>query len=186
MNIQETGVRGYLKWLQADQPGIYAAVAPHLAQQIPEAFSDYEQSQAMGSLMGFGEAGAGTTTLFDSTDPFGNPATIFGPVSHDVATAANSGTSSPSIVSMISNLVGAAGQVFLAKSQVDNLKKMNDIQLQRAQAGQPPLDMSSYALGIPQVNVGLSSGTIKSGGVALAVVAGLSLLFALTGKRKGR
>lgn len=52
MNIQETGIRGYLKWLKHDQPAIYQIIAPHIVQQVPQAFSDFEQSRAMGSLMG--------------------------------------------------------------------------------------------------------------------------------------
>lgn len=175
MNIQDTGIRGYLKWLQGDQPGIYKAIAPQIAQYAPEAFSDYEQSQAMGSLMGLGD---GWTTFF-GTDSSPAP-------SADVATAANSGASSPGITSMISNLVGAVGQVFLAKTQVDTLKQVNNIQLQRAQQGLSPLDTSSLNLGVPQVNVGLSKGTLTGGGIALAVVGGLGLLFLLSGKRGRR
>lgn len=174
MNIQDTGIRGYLKWLQRDQPGIYKAIAPQVAQYAPEAFSDYEQSQAMGSLMGLGD---GLTTFFGTSSP--DPST-------DVASAANSGASSPSITSMISNLVGAVGQVFLAKTQVDTLKQVNNIQLQRAQQGLSPLDTSSLNLGVPQVNVGLSKGTLTGGGIALAVVGGLGLLFLLSSKRGRR
>lgn len=175
MNIQDTGIRGYLKWLQLDQPGIYKLIAAHIVQQAPEAFTDHEQSRAMGVLMGLGD-NSGITTTFDSTDVFGNP-----PASGttDVANAANAGASSPSITSIISGLVGAAGQIFLAKSQVDTLQQVNQIQLQRAQMGLAPLNTSSLSLGIPQVNVGLSSGTLTGGGIALAVVAGLGLLFAL-------
>jgi hypothetical protein len=182
MNIQDTGVRGYLKWLQHDQPGIYKLVAAHIVQQAPEAFSDYEQSRAMGVLMGLGDD-AGITTTFDATDVFGNPpTTVATPAATnapDVANAANAGSSSPSVTSIISGLVGAAGQIFLAKSQVDTLNQVNQIQLQRAQMGLAPLNTSSLSLGIPQVNVGLSSGTLTGGGIALAVVAGLGLLFAL-------
>lgn len=183
-NIQDTGIRGYLKWLQLDQPGIYAVIAPHIAQQAPEAFSDYEQSHAMGTLMGLGDDGL--TTTFDSTDMFGNPTTTTNPP--DVANAANSGASSPSITSIISGLVGAAGQIFLAKSQVDTLKQVNDVQLQRAQMGLPPLNTSSLSMGIPQVNVGLGSSAMTATGGTLAVVGGLGLLlfFGLrSGNRSG-
>ncbi len=174
-NIQDTGVRGYLKWLQQDQPGIYAVIAPHIVQQAPEAFSDYEQSHAMGTLMGLGDDGL--TTTFDTTDAFGNPTTTVS--APDVAAAANSGSSSPSVTSIISGLVSAAGQIYLAKSQVDTLTQVNNIQLQRAQMGLPPLPTSSLSLGIPQVNVGLSSSTMTAGGATLAVVGGLGLLLFL-------
>lgn len=165
MNITDTGIRGYLKWLQQDQPGIYTLIAPHLAQQAPEAFSDFEQSRAQGSLMGLGD---------DTSD------------ATDVASAANSGASAPSVTALISNLVSAASQVYLAKSQVDTLNQINQMQLQRAQLGLRPLDTSSLSLGIPQVNVGLSSGTLTGGGIALAVVAGLGLLLAFGGGGKHR
>lgn len=178
MNIQETGIRGYLKWLQQDQPGIYQRIAPQLAQQVPEAFSDYEQSRAMGTLMGLNDTGVSFDTTGWMTE---TPAQAAG---LEVSSAANQGASSSGIVSTIANLVGAAGQIFLAKSQVDTLKQVNQIQLQRAQLGQPPLDMSTYRLGVPQVNFGLSSSAMTGGGIALAVVAGLGLMFALSGPRR--
>jgi len=179
MTIQDTGVRGYLKWLQEDQPGIYQQIAPQLAQQVPEAFSDYEQSRAMGSLMGLADDGVGFDTSGWTTETLTSR-------TPDVASAANQGASSSGIVSTIANLVGAAGQIFLAKSQVDTLKQVNNIQLQRAQLGLAPLDMSTYRLGVPQVNLGLSSGTLTGGGIALAVVAGLGLMFALSGRKRAR
>jgi hypothetical protein len=181
MNIQDTGVRGYLQWLQRDQPGIYQRIAPQLAQQVPEAFSDYEQSRAMGALMGLGDD---TGVGFDTTGWMSETNAQAG--SPDVASAANQGASSSGIVSTIANLVSAAGSIFMAKSQVDTLKQVNNIQLQRAQLGLAPLDMSTYKLGVPQVNVGLSSGAMTGGGIALAVVAGLGLMFALSGRRRAR
>ncbi len=176
MNIQETGLRGYLKWLQQDQPGIYAKIAPQLVHLAPEAFSDYEQSRAMGSLMGLADDdGVGFDTTGWVTETPGQT---------DVASAANSGASTPAISSTVANLVSAAVQVQLAKTQMDNLKSLNNIQLQRAQLNLPPLDTSSYTLGIPQVNVGLSKATMTGGGVVLAVGAGLGLLWILSQKRR--
>lgn len=184
-NIQDTGVRGYLKWLQQDQPGLYSVVAPQIVLQAPEAFSDFEQSRAMSTLMGLGDD-SGITTTFDSTDLFGNPTATVSASAPDVASAANSGSSSPSVTSIISGLVAAAGQVFLAKSQVDTLQNVNNIQLQRAQAGLPPLNTSSLSLGIPQVNVGLSQSTLTGGGIALAVGGVLALVFLMKGSGGGK
>ncbi len=177
-NIQDTGIRGYLKWLQQDQPGLYAAIAPQIVAQAPEAFSDYEQSRGMSTLMGLSDDGV--TTTFDTTDTFNPSATVTAP---DVASAANSGSSSPSVTSIISSLVAAAGQVFLAKSQVDTLQNVNNIQLQRAQAGLPPLNTSSLSLGIPQIS--LSQSTLTGGGIALAVggLLGLAWLMKGSGRR---
>jgi hypothetical protein len=177
MDIQDTGVRGYLKWLKQDQPGLYMKAAAIIAQQVPEAFSDREQSQAMGALMGFADDATGITTFFGDSSSSASAGT-------DVASAANSGASSSSIVSDIGNIVSALGQVYLAKSQVDTLNQVNQIQLQRAAAGLPPLNTSSLSLGVPQVQVGLNSQTLTGGGIALAVVAVLGLAFLVGGGKK--
>ena len=147
--IIDTGLRGYLKWLRRDQPAIYMKVAPVLAAKVPEAFSDREQSNAMGVLMGLGddaESGASGAST-------------------DVADAANTGAASPSIGAIIGNLVTAAGQIYLTKTQVDALGKVNDMQLQRVAAGLNPLDVSSLNFGVPTVNVGVApkTGTLLFG-----------------------
>jgi hypothetical protein len=186
MNIQDTGIRGYLKWLQQDQPQLYLAAAPIIAQQLPEVFSDREQSAAMGGLMGMSDAisdaVSGVTTLFDTSDTY-NPSAS-GTAGADVASAENSGTASPSITNIIGNIVSALSQGYLAKTQVDTLNQVNQIQLQRAQMGLAPLNTGSLSLGIPQVNLGLSSGTLAGGGIALAAVVGLGLLFLFTSRAK--
>lgn len=171
MNIQETGIRGYLKWLKGDQPDVYRTIAPHIAQLAPEAFSNFEQSQAMGALMG------GTTTLFDSIDEWGSPST-------DVALAANDGSSSPSTTSTISNLVGAVAQIYLAKNQVDTLRQVNDMQLQRAQNGLPPLPTSSLQLGVPTITVAASKSIMTGAGLAVGALVLVGLAVAFSGKRR--
>jgi hypothetical protein len=177
MNIQDTGVRGYLKWLQQDQPGLYTLAAPIIAQEVPDAFSDHEQSMAMGGLMGFADDSApGVTTYFGDGSSSASAGT-------DVASAANSGAASPSIASTISNIVSALGQAYLAKSQVDTLSQVNQIQLQRAAAGLSPLNTSTLSLGVPQVQLGLTQSTMTGGGIALAALVGLGLVFALSGHR---
>ncbi len=182
MTNTDTGIRGYLKWLQRDQPGIYARVAPYIVQQAPAAFSDHEQSQAMGSLMGLAD---GTTTTFDTTDMFGNQTAVTYPGS-DVASAANSGAADPSTTSIIANLVSAVGQAYMTKQQLDLLNKVNNIQLTNAQLGLPQMDLSTLHLGLPQVgvNVGLSGSTLTAGGIALGVAALIGLAMLSGGKRK--
>lgn len=39
--ITDTGIRGFLKWFKAVQPGIYQKIAPALPKIAPHAFSDY-------------------------------------------------------------------------------------------------------------------------------------------------
>lgn len=47
--ITQTGVRGFLLWLQQQQPGIYARVAPKLPALVPEAFTQINR-QTLGKL----------------------------------------------------------------------------------------------------------------------------------------
>ncbi len=153
-NITETGIRGYLKWLQQDQPGLYAKVAAKIAQAVPEAFSDREQSHAQGALMGFGDAA--------------NP-------NSDVSDAANSGAASPSVTSVINNIVNAASQAYMAKQQADLYAQINQAQLQRAQLGLGPSAVATSNMGIPYIagsNVTASmppATWLVLGGIALAL-----------------
>jgi len=177
--ITDTGVRGYLKWLQQDQPNLYKAIAPHLVQRSPHAFSDHEQSLALGALALADDAAAsGTTTTFDaSTDPFSGasaPAT-------DVASAANVGAASPSFVQDVENLITGVLQtkaaVDLQQAQTDQLIALNKAQLQIAAAGGTPLMTSSTSLGIPSIKAVTPVGaTIGLGTVAVLAVAAWFLL----------
>lgn len=177
MNIQDTGIRGYLKWLQADQPAIYAAIAPHLAQQVPEAFSDYEQSHAMGALMGLADDGVG----FDTT----GWVTETQQGATDVASAANQGASSPSVTSIINNLVNAASSAVMAKSQADLLRQLNQPQLQQAQLGLSPLGYSTTTYGIPRIPAPTSS-TMSGSGIAIGIAAVIGGLWLMSGRNRAR
>jgi len=184
-NIQDTGIRGYLKWLQCDQPGIYARAAPIIAQQVPEAFSDREQSMAMAGLMGFAdEAASGVTTFFGDAVAFDDSASV--PTSGetgttDVASAANSGAASSATISAIGNIVNSVAQYFLNKQQAELNAQVNAPQLQRAGAGLTPGATSSASVGVPQVQAaGVAGGTVANV-VMVGLVSGL-LLYALMGK----
>jgi len=43
--IAETGIKGFLKWYQREQPSVYMKLAEKLQTQAPQLFSDYTQSQ---------------------------------------------------------------------------------------------------------------------------------------------
>ena len=60
-----------------------------------------------------------------------------------------------------------------AYAQYNLANKCLDINLQRAQQGQPPLDCSTYGTG---VQVGISSGTQQFLLIAVAVIAGALIL----------
>ena len=42
--ITATGMQGFLKWLQREQPVVYQQIAPQVQAQFPRVFSDYNQS----------------------------------------------------------------------------------------------------------------------------------------------
>lgn len=186
--IYDTGIKGFLKWMRADNPGLYAKVAPVLAQKVPQAFSTYEASKSRAATLGRYGLGSDLTQssagLLDiSFDP-GQLTTTYQATqslsdASDVSDVANSGSSTPSITSLITGIVGGISSLYLAKNQVDIQKQVTDIQLQRAQSGLPPLPISTSQLGVPQVAIGLSNSTqsmLMWGGLALGalVLVGMS------------
>lgn len=185
-DITDTGIRGYLKWLQRDQPAVYRIAAPHIAQRVPGAFSDHEQSLALGALFDTtGGAVPGVTTYFgdDSTDTTGASSGV----QPDVATAANTGAASPSIISDIANLVTQAAQAVkgyqLTQAQINTYNQLNQQQLQRAASANTPLTISSSSLGIPLLS-SASPGTILGGGVVAAGAAFVAMLWLLGAFKK--
>lgn len=182
-NITDTGIRGYLKWVQADQPNVYAIVAPMIAQKFPQAFADHEQSVALGYLS---DDATGTTTYFGDTSTFNTSASSGSAV--DVAQAANTGASSPSLTNDIANLVSsvtaAASQYQLTQAQINAINNINQQQAAHAAAGGTPLTVSSTSLGIPIISglANVSTTTAVSSTVVL-VGAGAALLWFLS-KRK--
>ncbi len=180
MDIQDTGIRGYLKWLQQDQPGLYKEAAPHIARLLPRAFSNYEQSQAMGALMGFAADDFSTPPLTDIGVDIPS-------VSTDVANAADSGASSPDIASGIAQIIGSIADAYKTKTTTDTQNKVyQDItqaQLQRAQAGLGPLTISSGQYGIPQISTAAAKQIASGTGLALGALLLVGLL-AMAGKRR--
>jgi hypothetical protein len=176
MNISDTGVRGFLKWLKIEQPGLYPKIANAIADQVPGAFDDYHAGRWR--VAGLGQSSALAVL---NVDPGLVPAPTV-----DVSEAADSGGKSTSITDTIASIVKGISSLYLTKKQVDVQQQVVNTQLQRAAAGLPPLDASIANLGVPQVRVGLSAGT--GTGIALAV-GGALLLMALgvfSGRRSAR
>ena len=195
--ITDTGVRGFLKWFQTVQPGLYAKVAPEITKRVPTAFSDYHAGgwrvaglshadavtrlNALGSLRDT----TGTGTVYDAS---GNPVSFnvssgMTLPSVDVSTAANAGTTPTTTTSLISNIVSGISALYMTKQQADIQQQVVNTQLARAAAGLPPLPSSLSQLGVPQVSVGLSAGTGTGLMIAGVAVAGI-FLFGMMGRKR--
>jgi hypothetical protein len=172
MNITDTGVRGFLKWLKTQQPGLYPKIAREISDKVPGAFDDYHAG-------GWRVAGLDQTSALAvmSVDPGLIPAPTV-----DVSEAADSGGKSSSITDTIASIVKGISSLYLTKKQADVQQQVVNTQLQRAAAGLPPLDASIANLGVPQVSVGLSAGT----GTGVAIAVGGALLLMAFGVFSGR
>jgi hypothetical protein len=231
--IRETGIRGFLKWLQQAQPAIYAKAAPQITQKVPNAFSDYHaggwrvagltHTQAVAKLNGvhgvhglrseawsfgprsqaasysqfgllrsevdaFGRrAQAGSYSQFGDVPTFSmafDPNSVSAPTPVDVSTAANDGSTSSSLTDMIGGIVKGISSLYMTKQQADIQQQVVNTQLQRAAAGLPPLPTSLANLGVPQVSVGLSTGTGSALAIGGALIAAVLVLPKLFSKRR--
>jgi hypothetical protein len=191
MNIQDTGVRGYLKWLKSDQPGLYATVAPIIAQRVPEAFSDREQSIAQAALMGLADDAAApdSTPFYIGISPYSPDDQSMSSASAvqdggDVASAANTGAASSGIMGAIANIVNSVAQYKLTSQQNDIFKQVNAQQAQAVGAGNPPLAIRTTSLGIPFISGPAAKAGVTLSGAAVAVATVVGLLLFLG--RRGR
>lgn len=171
-SIQDTGVRGFLKWIRAEQPGLYPKIAREVSARVPAAFDRYHQGEW--KIAGLGQTEALQQIALD-------PSLVRAPTV-DVSDAADAGVKSSAVTDTIANIVKGVSTLYLTKKQADIQQQVVNTQLQRAAAGLPPLPRSLADLGVPQVNVGLQSGT----GMAIAVGAGLFVLAMFLGGRKSR
>ncbi|MGH7743762.1 MAG: hypothetical protein ACREQ5_02945 [Candidatus Dormibacteria bacterium] len=197
--VTDTGIRGFLAWLSQQQPEIAAHVLTVLPTQVPQAFGDYHaggwrtagksQDEALNaSLAGLGQTDTGTGCPAGQTDyGFGCVDLTTGllspmPAPVSTVTAANAGQASTATTSLIGGIVQGISALYLTKQQADIQQQVVNTQLQRAAAGLPPLPTSLANLGVPQVSVGLSSGTGTGIIIAGAVLLGI-LIFGGTKKR---
>jgi hypothetical protein len=182
--ISDTGMRGFLKWLQREQPSVYKQVAVKLRNQAPQVFSDYTQSQLQTlrhrvgvqslanrvSRMGkrYAVAGLGDDTPFTVA----NPAFSLDPTSvMDVSDAANNGAgTSTNVTDWVSNLVTSLTGAYSTVQQAQTTKAIVNLQLQRAQNGQSPLNIGMGANGIPIIGASLGGGSLVLVGAGLVAV----------------
>jgi len=181
--ITTSGIRGFLMWLQSDAQGkkIYARIKPQLQAMIANGQLPISTSlSGMGSLphsLGFGQT--------DSLAPVDISGALTTP-SFDLTTAsAPTSSGSTGWANTLSSLIGDATQVAGAVENITTTNKVVNAQLQQAQAGKPPLNLSSYGLSTtPGFNLGLSGSTQSTFLMLGAGVLGVILLTSLMKHKK--
>ena len=93
------------------------------------------------------------------------------------ANSAPATSTTPSLATSLSQLVGVAAQGVMTADQINTAQQINQIQLSRAQAGLPPLAISTGSLGLPQNSVITGTGIL--GGGSLLLIGGAALLLVL-------
>jgi hypothetical protein len=166
--IGATGLKGFLQWLQQDQPAIYSATASKIAKAVPKGFSGFNGSAktsarlAVGRrsmrLRGYGALGCcaiqsiGTCAATCSTPNF----------CINTSCAANSGATCASSLSGVASIIGSVASAALTASEASTYNDLVQTQLNRASTGLSPLQLSSTTAGVPVVSgaLGGSAGTI--------------------------
>lgn len=151
--ITDTGMKGFLKWVQREYPpAIYQQIAAQIQQQIPQAFSNYMLGgwRKLARLSGLAD---GTTGTVDTSD------------------AANSGSSDINWGNTISQIIGTATGAYLNVAQQQNQNAIVQTQLQAAAAGRNPANISLSSSGITFGTAGLTAGgLLLLGGLAFVVL----------------
>jgi hypothetical protein len=151
--ITDTGMKGFLKWVQREYPApVYQQIANQIQQQIPQAFSSY--------MLGGWRKFARLNGLADGTS---------GTV--DTSDAANSTPSDINWGTTISQIIGTATGAYLDVAQQQNQTAIVQAQLAQAQAGKAPVNVS---LGSSGITFGSSASSLTFGGLLL--LGGLGLL----------
>jgi hypothetical protein len=192
-DISETGLKGYLKWLKQDQPGLYQRVANAIAQSVPKGFSDYNQTLVAGirrthsarvaSMRGLGAIGTDENLYL--SDPFyADSYGVATPAVTETSDAANMGSTSSTVGDTIAAIVNGATTGYLTVQQAQQYAAINQAQIQRMQSGLPPATVSSTASGIPLISGPASLfGGGSSGLFPLVLIGGLIFVLA-TGKKR--
>lgn len=208
--ITDTGMRGFLKWYQREQPELYQQVAPKIATLAPEVFGDYNQSvtASVRNLAAYtaqrrrtrvlGRLGQDTTDYGYNLNPDLTVSTssITGVGSDvpqgaidavalqtppiDTADAANTSTTPGTTTSAIGSMIAGITGLYVAANQQQTANAITQLQLQRASQGLSPLNISMGANGVPTIT-GISG---SLGTVLLIGGAALALMLILGSSRK--
>ncbi len=103
---------------------------------------------------------------------------ITGTAADAAVSSDNVGPTDPSIIDKVKEILMGVSQAYLTNEQMQAQKKVLDMQLQRAQAGLPPLDinMQQYGLTGPSVGVAIAPDTMRMLGWGAAALAAVYLI----------
>jgi hypothetical protein len=176
--ISETGTKGFLLWLKANQPKLYADFVRGMSSgvsglncclgntSLPQGMDSYSMEPGRDVIVGARFLGViDEITGQNIPDP--------------IPTATTNATTS-SWADAAKNLIMSAGQAYLTKTQLDAQGKILDAQLERAKMGLPPLNINPASYGLqPTIGVGLTSSTqnlVLYGGIALLALLAFGIL----------
>lgn len=153
------GFPGFVGWLADTHPKLYAYVAA----SDPDTVMDMETRRNPGSLLsGY------------------RPASVLNGLGDVATTATGASSSATGVAQFVQTVVQAGAQILPLVQQQKVLK----LQLQRAQAGLPPLDVGAYIDPNQGINVGVTPATQKTLLWIAGGVTGAFLLSRLLGGRR--
>jgi hypothetical protein len=189
--VSATGLKGFLQWLQADQPAVYAAAAKQIAKAVPKGFSGFNgsalmsrrlaagrRSMALRGYAGLGDCGSCGISAIGTCATLATSSINFG-CNVETSCAANSGATCAPSLTGIANIINSVAGAALTAQQNAAYNQLIQTQLSRASTGLSPLQLSSSAAGIPTI-AGLTSGStgtlllIGGAGVVLYLLFGRS------------
>lgn len=165
--IKATGAKGFLQWLATENPRTYSRVRDQLSVLIGNGSLGAGPGSGSQQLSGLGDCGLCAVSLPTNLTCSVAPINTCSVTSY----APSSGSSSTNWLSTISTLVQGAETAITAN-------QATQVQLQRAKAGLPPLNLSAYGVSTtPGLNLGLSSSTLGTIGI-VAVLAVIGIFIA--------
>lgn len=208
--ITETGMRGFLKWYQREQPDLYKKVAPTIAAVAPSIFSDYNQS-VTASIRNV-SAGVGQRARTKTMGRLGQDPTDYGynlnpdlTVSDssitgvgvdvpsatldaltlqtppiDTADAANQGPVLGTVTQAVAQAIAGVTGAYATVVHQQTANAITQLQLQRASQNLPPLNIGMNANGIPTFSAAAIGGSSVVLGLGLLI--GAYLLFGRGGR----
>jgi hypothetical protein len=183
--IGSTGLRGFMKWLQQDQPAVYAATAAKIAKAAPKGFSGFNGSALRAALLrsgrrsmqlrGYGGLGCcGIQSVGTCSATCGTSAINWGTCT---SCAANTGATTGTCLTGIANIINSVAGAALTVQQQSEYSSLVQQQLGRAQAGSSPLTISSSSAGVPLI------GGLSGTGSVLLLVGGAGVLLYLLSRK---